>query len=150
MTLEFLQQNAEWMCAIAIVGFTGVQCWLAHQQNIQNIRLKRLELANELDSVAAKFLGDKEQAEFVRTWLVSNTSRFRFLLDKKDIVAYKKLLVFIHNYNMKTVILPENVIKAISEFLKIVSELDFVLGSAKYGFEDAGNELELKSKGFSK
>ena len=29
--LRFLQQNAEWMCAIAIVGFTAVQSWLAYQ-----------------------------------------------------------------------------------------------------------------------
>ena len=47
--LRFLQQNAEWMCAIAIVGFTAVQCWLAYQQNMQNIRMKRLELASKLD-----------------------------------------------------------------------------------------------------
>ena len=146
MTLEFLQQNAEWMCAIAIVGFTAVQCWLAHQQNIQNIRLKRLELANELDSVAAKFLGDKEQAEFVRTWLVSNTSRFAFLLDKKDIIAYKNLLVFIHNYNIKPAILPEDVINAISEFLKIVSEIDFLLGSAKYGITNNCKEFAVVQK----
>ena len=146
MTLEFLRQNAEWMCAIAIVGFAGVQCWLAYQQNIQNIRLKRLELSNELDSVAAKFLGEKEQAEFVRTWLVSNTSRFGFLLDKKDIIAYKKLLVFIHNYNIKPAILPEDVIKAISEFLKIVSEIDFLLGSAKYGITDNRKEFAVVQK----
>ena len=78
--LRFLQQNAEWMCAITIVGFTAVQCWLAYQQNMQNIRMKRLELASRLDEVAAHFLGEKEEAKIVRTWLVSNASNFGALL----------------------------------------------------------------------
>ena len=59
MILKFLQQNAEWMYTIAIVGFTAVQYWLAYQQNMQNIRMKRLELASRLDEVAAHFLGEK-------------------------------------------------------------------------------------------
>ena len=59
--LRFLQQNAEWMCAIAIVGFTFIQCLLAYQQNMQNIRMRRLELASKLDEVAAQFLGDKKK-----------------------------------------------------------------------------------------
>ena len=48
--LQFLHQNAEWMCAIAITFFAAVQCWLSYQQNLQNIKMKRLELANKLDN----------------------------------------------------------------------------------------------------
>ena len=52
--LKFLQENAEWMCAIAIVIFTAVQCILTYRQNMQNIRMKRLELASKLDEVTGK------------------------------------------------------------------------------------------------
>ena len=105
--LRFLQQNAEWICAIAIVGFTAVQCWLSYQQNMQNIRIKRLELASKLDEIASQFLGDREEAKIVRTWLVSNASNFGALLNNKDLGSYKKLLVFIYNYLNMNIINPE-------------------------------------------
>lgn len=141
--LRFLQQNAEWMCAIAIVGFTAVQCWLAYQQNMQNIRIKRLELANKLDEVAAQFLGEKEEAKIVRTWLVSNASNFGALLNSKDINSYKKLSVFIYNYlNVNTI----NQKESLRQFMDLVSELDVVLINAKYGFVKAGKEFESTNK----
>lgn len=105
--LKFLQQHTEWMCTIAIVGFTTVQCWLAYQQNMQNIRIKRLELANKLDEVAAQFLGEEEESKIVRTWLVSNASNFGALLNNKDLGSYKKLSVFIYNYLNMNIINPE-------------------------------------------
>lgn len=142
--LKFLQQNAEWMCAIAIVGFTAVQCWLAYQQNMQNIRIKRLELANKLDEVAAQFLGEKEEAKIVRTWLVSNASNFGALLNNKDLCSYKKLSVFIYNYlNVNTI----NQKESLRQFTDLVSELDAVLINAKYGFVRAGKEFESTNKG---
>lgn len=142
--LRFLQQNAEWMCAIAIVGFTAVQCWLAYQQNMQNIRIKRLELANKLDEVAAQFLGEKEEAKIVRTWLVSNASNFGALLNNKDLGSYKKLSLFIYNYlNVNTI----NQKESLREFTNLVSELDAVLINAKYGFVRAGKEFESTNKG---
>ena len=141
--LRFLQQNAEWMCAIAIVGFTAVQCWLAYQQNMQNMRIKRLELANKLDEVAAQFLGEKEEAKIVRTWLVSNASNFGALLNSKDINSYKKLSVFIYNYlNVNTI----NQKESLRQFMDLVSELDVVLINAKYGFVKAGKEFESTNK----
>ena len=141
--LRFLQQTAEWMCAIAIVGFTAVQCWLAYQQNMQNIRIKRLELANKLDEVAAQFLGEKEEAKIVRTWLVSNASNFGALLNSKDINSYKKLSVFIYNYlNVNTI----NQKESLRQFMDLVSELDVVLINAKYGFVKAGKEFESTNK----
>lgn len=142
--LRFLQQNAEWMCAIAIVGFTAVQCWLSYQQNMQNIRIKRLELANKLDEVAAQFLGEKEEAKIVRTWLVSNASNFGALLNNKDLGSYKKLSLFIYNYlNVNTI----NQKESLQQFTDLVSELDAVLINAKYGFVKAGKEFESTNKG---
>lgn len=145
--LRFLQQNAEWMCAIAIVVFTAVQCWLAYQQNMQNIRIKRLELANKLDEVAAQFLGEKEEAKIVRTWLVSNASNFGALLNNKDLASYKKLSVFIYNYLNMNIINPEEQVLAFRQFTDLVSELDAVLINAKYGFVRAGKEFESTNKG---
>ncbi len=145
--LRFLQQNAEWMCAIAIVGFTAVQCLLAYQQNMQNIRIKRLELASKLDEVAAQFLGDNEEAKIVRNWLVSNASNFGALLNNKDLGSYKKLSVFIYNYVNANIIAQEEQIAALREFTNLVSELDAVLINAKYGFVRSGKEFESTNKG---
>ena len=145
--LKFLQENAEWMCAIAIVIFTAVQCILTYQQNMQNIRMKRLELASRLDEVAAQFLGSKEEAKLVRTWLVSNASNFGALLNNKDLNAYKKLSVFVYNYLNLNIINSEEQIQAIRNFLDLVSELDAVLINAKYGFVKAEKEFEpVKTK----
>lgn len=145
--LRFLQQNAEWMCAIAIVGFTFIQCLLTYQQNMQNIRMKRLELASKLDEVAAQFLGEKEEAKIVRTWLVSNASNFGALLNNKDLGSYKKLSVFIYNYlNVNTI----NQKESLRQFTDLVSELDAVLINAKYGFVRAGKEFESTNKGTEK
>ena len=142
--LRFLQQNAEWMCAIAIVGFTFIQCLLTYQQNMQNIRMKRLELASKLDEVAAQFLGEKKEAKIVRNWLVSNASNFGALLNNKDLGSYKKLSVFIYNYlNVNTI----NQKESLRQFTDLVSELDAVLINAKYGFVRAGKEFESTNKG---
>lgn len=144
--LKFLQQNAEWICAIAIVVFTAVQCLLTYQQNMQNIRMKRLELASKLDEVAAQFLGDREEAKIVRTWLVSNASNFGALLNSKDINSYKKLSVFIYSYLNKNIINPKEQILELQQFTDLVSELDAVLINAKYGFVRAGKEFESTNK----
>lgn len=145
--LRFLQQNAEWICAIAIVWFTFIQCLLTYQQNMQNIRMKRLELAGKLDEVAAQFLGEKEEAKIVRTWLVSNASNFGALLNNKDLGSYKKLLVFIYNYLNMNIINPEEQVLGLRQFTDLVSELDAVLINAKYGFVKAGKEFESTNKG---
>ena len=146
MILKFLQQNAEWMCAIAIVGFTAVQCWLAYQQNMQNIRMKRLELATKLDEVAAQFLGEREEAKLVRTWLVSNASNFAMLLNNKDLATYKELIVLIYNYLNIEDITKEQKVVTIKKFINLVSKLDAILINAKYGFVKAGKEFESTNK----
>ncbi len=151
LILKFLQHNAEWMCAIAIVGFTAVQCWLAYQQNIQIIRMKRLELAHRLDEVAAQFLGQHEEASYVSRWLVANASNFAFLLNAKDIEKYKRLANFMLNYTrMSYEPSTEEKIEVLKTFLELVGQLDFVLGNAKYGFVEAGKEFESTNKGTEK
>ena len=144
--LRFLQENAEWMCAIAIVGFTAVQCLLAYQQNMQNIRMKRLELASKLDEVAAQFLGEREEAKLVRTWLVSNASNFAMLLNNKDLVIYKELTILIYNYLNIETINNEQKLVTINNFINLVSKLDAALINAKYGFVKAGKEFESTNK----
>ena len=141
--IKFLQQNAEWMCAIAIVFFTAVKCWLVHQQNMQNIKIKRLELANKLDSVCSKFLGEKSEATEILIWLNENASNFVFLLRKEDRVAYKKLLLFLMNYrnNPAEYSSPQKV-EAIQNLFNLLSELDSAFGNANYGFVNDKSELQ--------
>lgn len=141
--LKFLQQNAEWMCAIAIVFFTAMQCWLAHQQNMQNIKIKRLELANKLDSVCSKFLGEKSEATEILIWLNENASNFVFLLKKEDRTAYKKLLLFLIKYRGNSIEYNQfQKMEAIKELFNLLGELDSALGNANYGFVNDKSELQ--------
>ena len=55
--LEFLQQNASWICAFGMLAFAAVQVWLMFAQGRQQLRLKRSELIQQLDEVAADFDG---------------------------------------------------------------------------------------------
>lgn len=141
--IKILQNNAEWMCAIAITFFTAVQCWLSYQQNLQNIKIKRLELASKLDNIGSTFLGEKSEATEILIWLNQNASNFIFLLNKNDRVVYKKLLLFLMKYRSN----PSEYSsaqreKAILELNNLLSELDSVLGNANYGF--VNDKLELQ------
>lgn len=141
--LKFLQYNAEWMCAIAIAFFAAVQCWLAYQQNLQNIKIKRLELANKLDKVCSIFLGEKNEATEILKWLNENASNFVFLLNKNDRIAYKKLLLFLMKYrNYPSEYTSSQKIEAINNLNNLLSELDSVLGNANYGFVNDKFELQ--------
>lgn len=143
--LRFLQQNAEWMCAIAITFLAAVQCWLAHQQNMQNIKVKRLELANKLDSICSAFLGEKSEATEILKWLYQNASNFIFLLNKNDRTAYKKLLLFLLSYRNNTSEYSSiQKIEAINKLNNLLSELDSALGNANYGLVNDKNELQSK------
>jgi len=145
--LKFLQNNAEWMCAIAITIFAAVQCYLAYQQNMQNIRLKRLALANELDIVCNKFLGEKQEAREVSNWLMSNASNFLFLLNSKDRSKYANLCAFLYNYQSVVLKNPTEVAEVIKQFNNLLYELDLVLGNATYGLVNEKEEVKrLDSK----
>lgn len=141
--LKFLQNNAEWMCAIAITIFAAVQCYLAYQQNMQNIRLKRLTLANELDIVCNKFLGEKQEAREVSNWLMSNASNFIFLLNKKDRAKYTNLCAFLYNYQNVVLKNQEETVEVIKQFNNLLFELDLALGNATYGLINEKKE-EIK------
>lgn len=124
MIIKLLQENAEWMCAIAIVIFTGVQCWLAYQQNMQNIKMKRLELANKLDQTITVFMGSNDEANEVMNWLSANASNFSFLLNTKDRESYKKLLYFLLDYKRKSIHSNDEMIIAIKTVMDLVGEID--------------------------
>ena len=140
--LKFLQKNAEWMSAIAIVFFTGMQCWLAYQQNMQNIKMRRLELANQLDHIITVFLGSNEQATEVMNWLSANASNFSFLLNNKDRAGYKKLCAFFYNYKNSAVHSEKEMVDAIKTTMNLVGEIDCALGNANYGFINEKKEFE--------
>jgi hypothetical protein len=144
--LYILQHNAEWMCAIAITLFTATQCGLSYQQNMQNIRMKRLDLANEFDKVANCFLAEREEAIKVAEWLTSNASNFIFLLNTKDRKAYNNLLIFLFNYRKAPAITSEQKEEAIRKFFNLVSELDSALGNARYGLVCDKKEFKTVSK----
>lgn len=146
VVLRFLQQNAEWMCAIAIVIFSAVQCWLAYQQNFQNIKIRRLELANKLDEVVTVFLGANNEANQIMTWLSANASNFSFLLNKKDREGYKKLLYFLLNYKRTPVHNEIEMTTAIQTVMNLVGEIDCALGNANYGFVNEKKEFEPVNK----
>lgn len=134
--IHFLQQNAEWMCAIAITLFTAMQCYLAYQQNMQDIKNKRLELANELDEVCSKFaIYDKDEAQRILQWLVSRASKFIFLLNKEDREKYRKLCAFLYNYHSFPVEGQTQMIEIMKQFHGLLGELDMVLGNADYGYQ---------------
>lgn len=145
--LKFLQNNAEWMCAIAITIFAAVQCYLAYQQNLQNIRLKRLALANELDMVCNNFLGEKQEAREVSNWLMSNASNFIFLLNKKDRAKYANLCAFLYNYQIVVLKNQEEIAEVVKQFNNLLYELDLALGNAKYGLINEDQEIKRLSNG---
>ena len=145
--LKFLQENAEWMCAIAIVIFTAVQCILTYQQNMQNIKMRRLELANKLDQIITIFLGSNNEATEVMNWLSANASNFFFLLNSKDRESYKKLLFYLLNYKRIPVHSEPEMIDAIQTVMKLVGEIDCALGNANYGFVSEKEEFEPAHKG---
>lgn len=143
--LHCLQQNAEWMCAIAIALFSAVQCILAYQQNLQNIRMKRLELANELDKISCNFaVYNKDEAQEILQWLISKASNFVFLLNTKDLEKYRKLCTFLFNYHTYPVHSQDEMIEIMKQFHTLLGELDMVLGSANYGFQN--NKQEFNNK----
>lgn len=93
--INFLQQNAEWMCAIGMLVFAGVQVWQTKEQQKCDLCLKRLDLAHGLDEIASTFVDDDESAVKICQWLDSNASYFCAYLDKDGLDNYKKLGVYL-------------------------------------------------------
>ena len=66
--LQFLQLNAEWICAIAIVFFTAIQCYISHSQYKQELRIRRLNLAKQMDESCIIYKFDKESIQKIVDW----------------------------------------------------------------------------------
>lgn len=127
--LQFLQQNAEWMCAIAIVIFTAVQCWISHAQYRQELRLKRFNLAQKMDEACIIYKFDKESVQKIVDWFNKNQSQFMYLLNEKDLKHYdifQALLKELYNTNPAF----NNVIEL---YRKCLVRLDVALLNANYG-----------------
>ena len=142
--LQFLQQNAEWMSTVVIAVFTIVLCRINYEQNEQNLRLKRLELAQQLDKQFVHFPYDRDRCKILLDWLMSNRSLFLFLLNKKDAKKFWQLGDFIFELQSRSKgkYLQEND----DVFFQYVGELQQALGNAKYDIRSYANKKQKAKK----
>ena len=122
--IELLQQNAEWMCAIGMFIFAVVQVWLMKEQQKQELRLKRLDLAHGLDQIASTFASDNESVNKICQWLDANASYFCAYLDKDGLDNYKKLGVYLLQLRGRKGLSFLKTAVEIKTFLSLVSALD--------------------------
>lgn len=122
--LLFLQQNAEWMCAIGMLIFAVVQVWLMKEQQKQELRLKRLDLAHGLDQIASTFAVDNESVNKICQWLDANASYFCAYLDKDGLDNYKKLGVYLLQLRERKGLSFLKTPEEIKAFVSLVSALD--------------------------
>lgn len=131
--LEFLRNNAEWMCSIALTFFAFMQWWISRKQLIQTLRFKRLELAQKLDHVAVTFLGDSETSKQFYQFLAENQSNFKFLLKKKSHKYVEVLFNFMKNvYNTQTTT-TQQALQNLITFNEYLNSLTDELCNAEYG-----------------
>lgn len=131
--LEFLRNNAEWMCSIALAFFAFMQWWISRKQLIQTLRFKRLELAQKLDHVAVTFLGDSETSKQFYQFLAENQSNFKFLLKKKSHKYVEDLFNFMKNvYNTQTTT-TQQALQNLITFNEYMNSLTDELCNAEYG-----------------
>ena len=129
MILQFLQQNAEWMCAIAIVIFTAAQCWISHSQFKQELRFRRFDLAHQMDEACIIYKFDKESVRKIVDWFNKNKSQFMYLLNEKDLHhldVFEALLEQLYKNN-------PSFDSAIAMYRKCLVALDVALLNANYG-----------------
>lgn len=140
--LEFLQQNAEWMCSIALVLFTFMQWWISRKQLIQTLRFKRLELAQKLDHVAVTFLGDSETSMQFYQFLAENQSNFKFLLKKRSYKYVEELFNFIKKVRNTPSTSMQGALQNLITFNEYLNSLTDVLCNAEYGMVKYKSENE--------
>lgn len=138
--LTFLQQNAEWMCAIAIVIFTIVQCIITYAQYRQELRFRRFELAHELDVAVTSFFGTSETTENLLNFLSSNQSNFKYLLKENENKAAVNLMGFVLNVRNKTSITPSESIDILKKTNDLTNILADNLCNASYGIQKIKKE----------
>lgn len=138
--LTFLQQNAEWMCAIAIVIFTIVQCIIIYAQYRQELRFRRFELAHKLDVAVTSFFGTSETTENLLNFLSSNQSNFKYLLKENENKAAVNLMEFVLNVRSKTSITTSESIDILKKTNDLTNILADNLCNASYGIQKIKKE----------
>ena len=145
--LTFLQQNAEWLCAIAIAYFAWKQYAITKLQIQQDLRMQRLELAQQLDETCKNFPLNKEEANELVEWCLSHSSKFMFLLNEKDATCFTKFIDFLWDIRMKyTNNIVFNQIETTKVFMNFLSTIDMLLGNAKYGLTEIKKVKSKKQK----
>lgn len=133
--LKFLQKNAQWICGFGMMFFAMVQVWLMFAQNRQQLRLKRLELVQELDEVAFEFDGSRETAIKVQELLGRRQGVCALLLKKKDAKSIETLFTYL--VQIRSDMRPltgQETLERIQKFNALVNEVTRCLGTARYGF----------------
>ncbi len=145
--LTFLQQNAEWLCAIAIAYFAWKQYAITKLQIQQDLRMQRLELAQQLDEACKNFPLNQEAANNLVEWCLSRSSKFMFLLNEKDATFFAKFINFLWDVRMKYANnVSFNQIETTQVFMNFLSTIDMLLGNAKYGLTEIKPEKKQKHK----
>ncbi len=133
--LEFLQQNASWICGFGMLVFALVQVCLMFAQGRQQLRLKRLEFIQQLDEVAADFDGTRETAIKVQEWLCKHQSVCALLLKKKDAKTIEVLFAYLVKLRADmTPMTTQIAIERVKQFNELVNNVTRCLGTARYGF----------------
>lgn len=143
--LYFLQQNAEWMCAIAIVFFTAIQCYTSYSQYKQELRLKRLNLAKQMDEACIIYNFDKESIQKIVDWFNKNQSQFMYLLNEKDLKHYDIFLALLRELHRHNLTFNE----AIPIYNKLLVNLDVALLNAGYGIRKLKKVKKKKIRTYS-
>lgn len=143
--LHFLQQNAPWICGFGMLVFALVQVCLMFAQGRQQLRLKRLELVQQLDEVAADFDGTRETAIKVQEWLCKHQSVCALLLKKKDAKAIEDLFSYLMEIRRGMALVDTQIaIERVNKFNTLVTEVVRRLGTAGYSFTKENMPKEKK------
>ncbi len=142
MILQFLQQNAEWMCAIAIVIFTAMQWWLSRSQFKHELRQKRFELAHQMDEACIVYKFDKETFRKIVDWFNRHQSQFMYLLNENDLKHYDIFQALLEELFKKNLSFNE----AIPLYRKCLMHLDVALLNADYGIRKLKKAKKHKTR----
>ena len=127
--LLFLQQKAEWMCAVAIVIFTAAQCLISYAQYKQELRFKRFNLAQQMDEACIIYKFDKESVQKIVDWFNKNQSQFMYLLNEKDLFHFDIFQALLKELYDKNPAFND----VIELYRKCLVRLDVALLNANYG-----------------
>ena len=122
-----------------IVGFAAaffacMQWKVAKEQNLQNLRLKRLELAQKLDIEATLFDGDINSAIRLQQFIAQNQSNFKYLLNEKDIKVVEDLFNFLMKIRTSNILDRTEMFDNLKKCNELVNKVDEALCSASYDF----------------